>query len=92
MVATPNPSFVTGAVTATVGGVPVPTENIKPAPGLAGVVTLIAGTAAVTLAAPGSGGFVLPVGVPVQLMLGGVKLLATSGGTGVVSYAYATGG
>jgi len=91
MVASPNPPFVTGTVTATSGGVPVPVENIKPAPGLAGAVTLIAGTAAVTLTAPGSGGFVLPVGVPVSLILGGTKLTVTSGGTGTVSYAYSTG-
>lgn len=84
--------YVTGTVTATSGGVPVPAETIRPAPGLAGAVTLIAGTAAVTLTAPGSGGFVLPVGVPVQLILGGVRLTATSGGTGTVSYAYATSG
>jgi len=92
MVAAPTPPFVTGNVTATVGGVSIPVENIRPAPGLAGAVTLIAGTTAVTLTGPTCPtGFVLPVGVPVSWLLGGAKLVATSAGTGTISYAYAPG-
>ena len=93
MVASPNPPFVTGNVTATSGGVSIPVETIRAAPGLAGAVTLIASTAAVTLTGPTCPtGFILPVGVPVSWVLGGTKLTATSGGTGVISYAYATAG
>lgn len=52
--------------------------------------TLVAGTAAVTLTAPGSGAFVLPVGIPIPLYLGGVRLTASSaGGNGTVSSAFA---
>lgn len=93
MVASPDPPFVTGNVTATAQGVSVPVENIHPAPGVAGLVSLTASTAAVTLTGPSCpSGFILPSGSTVAWMLGGTKLVATSGGTGVISYGYATAG
>lgn len=88
-------NYVTGSVTATTGGVTLPVENIRPAPGVAGLVTIVnAGPADAILTAPGSGGFVLPAGSPlVALVLGGVKLTAaTASSTAAVSYAYATNG
>lgn len=95
MVASPNPPFITGQVTATVGGVSFPVETIRPAPGLAGLVTVtVTGTGTATLTAPGcTSGLNVPAGSPpLALMLGGSKLVATSAGSPVVSYGYATGG
>lgn len=87
---TPLVQYVTGQITAANGTIP---ESIVPAPGPMGAVTIVnnSPTNAATLTAPGSGGFVLPIGAIVQLYLGGVKLTVT-GTSPLVSYAYATRG
>jgi hypothetical protein len=85
------PLFITGQITAS-GGL-LPAEAIRPAPGQLGAVTITNASASntATLTAPGSGGFVLPAGATVSLILGGVRLTVT-GTSPAVSYAYATNG
>ncbi len=81
-------SYVTGQVTAS-GGL-LPGDQIVPAPGILGAVTITNASTSntATLTAPGSGGFVLPIGATVTLILGGVQLTVT-GTSPLVSYAYA---
>lgn len=83
-------NFVTGQITAANGTIP---ENIRPAPGVLGAVTIVNNSASnsATLTAPGSGGFVLAPSQAVSLILGDVKLTVT-GTSPLVSYAYATNG
>lgn len=83
--------YITGQVTTS--GTLLPAESTRPAPGLLGAVTVTNASAAnaATLTAPGSGGFVLPIGATVVLYLGGTRLTVT-GTSPDVSYAYATSG
>jgi hypothetical protein len=83
--------FVTGSVTATTTGVTLPAELIVPAPGLAGLVTLVnGGVVSVMVAGPASGPFALPPDTAVGVELpAGRLVVSTSSGTAPVSYAYA---